>query len=156
MVYIIMYKAVHNMSYKGKYKPKNPKKYLGDPTKVIYRSLWERRFMVFCDNNDSVLGWGSEEVVVPYKSPIDNKRHRYYVDFIVEIRNKKGFKEVTLIEVKPKAQCKPPEKKSKPSRRYLREVARWGVNSAKWEAATEFAENRGWKFKILTEDELLK
>ena len=79
------------MSYKGKYKPKKPEKYLGDPTKITYRSLWERRFMVFCDNNDSILSWGSEEVVVPYVSPIDNRRHRYYVDFIVETKNKKGF-----------------------------------------------------------------
>ncbi len=144
------------MAYKGKYKPKNSSKYLGDPTKIIYRSLWERRFMVFCDSNDSVISWGSEEVVIPYISPVDNKRHRYFVDFIVETRNKKGFREVVLIEVKPKAQCKEPQKKKKTQRRYLREVARWGVNSAKWKAAEEFAENKGWKFKILTEDELLK
>ncbi|MAH43596.1 head completion protein [archaeon] len=142
------------MSYKGKYKPKNPSKYLGNPTKVIYRSLWERRFMVFCDNNESVLSWGSEEVVVPYISPKDSKWHRYFVDFIVESLNKRGFKEVTLIEVKPKAQCKEPKKKEKPTRRYITEVMRWGVNSAKWKAAEEFAENRGWKFKILTEDHL--
>ena len=145
------------MSYKGKYKPKNPDKYLGDPTKITYRSLWERRFMVFCDGNDSVISWGSEEVVIPYISPIDNRKHRYFVDFIVETKNKKGFKEVTLIEVKPKAQCKEPTKNNKkPTRRFIREVARWGVNSAKWKAATEFEENKGWKFKILTEDDLVK
>tara|TARA_Y100000034_G_C6890627_1_gene409610 strand:+ start:1459 stop:1902 length:444 start_codon:yes stop_codon:yes gene_type:complete len=144
------------MSYKGKYKVKNSSKYLGDPTKVVYRSLWERKFMVFCDNNDSVLNWGSEEVVIPYISPKDNKMHRYFVDFIIETINKKGFKEVTLIEVKPKAQCKEPKKKERPTRRYITEVMRWGVNSAKWKAAREFAENKGWKFKILTEDELYK
>lgn len=145
------------MAYKGKYTPKNSEKYLGDPTKVIYRSLWERRFMVFCDNNDSVLKWGSEEVVIPYISPKDNKMHRYFVDFIVETVNKRGFKEVTLIEVKPKAQCQAPtKKKERPTRRYITEVMRWGVNSAKWKAAREFAENRGWNFKILTEDELYK
>ena len=144
------------MSYKGKYTPKNPSKYLGNPTKVVYRSLWERRFMVFCDNNESVLNWGSEEVIVPYVSPKDNKMHRYFVDFIIETLNKKGFKEVTLIEVKPKAQCKAPKKKDRPTRRYITEVMRWGVNSAKWKAAREFAENRGWNFKILTEDELYK
>jgi hypothetical protein len=144
------------MAYKGKYKVKNTSKYLGDATKVIYRSLWERRFMVFCDKTESVLKWGSEEVVVPYKSPKDNKMHRYFVDFIVETVNKRGFKEITLIEVKPKAQCKAPEKKEKPTRRYITEVMRWGVNSAKWKAAREFAENKGWTFKILTEDELYK
>tara|TARA_Y100000310_G_C20331941_1_gene645706 strand:- start:173 stop:631 length:459 start_codon:yes stop_codon:yes gene_type:complete len=142
------------MSYKGKYKVKNPSKYLGDSTKVIYRSLWERRFMVFCDSTNSILNWGSEEVVIPYKSPKDNKIHRYFVDFIVETINKRGFKEITLIEVKPKAQCKEPKKKEKPTKRYITEVMRWGINNAKWKAATEFAENRGWKFKILTEDEL--
>ena len=144
------------MSYKGKYRPKNASKYAGDPTKVIYRSLWERRFMVFCDNNESIKAWGSEEIVIPYMSPIDGKIHRYFVDFIVELINKNGKKEVVLIEVKPKAQCKAPEKKNKVTRRYLREVKTWGVNSAKWTAAREFAENRGWEFKIMTEDELYK
>jgi len=144
------------MSYKGKYKPKNVNKYVGDPTKVIYRSLWERRFMTYCDNNSSVTSWGSEEVVVPYKSPIDGKWHRYFVDFIIETKNKKGNKEIILIEVKPKVQCSAPKKKKKATRRYLYEVKQWGVNSAKWEAATDFAETRGWRFTILTEDELLK
>ena len=144
------------MSYKGKFKPKNTSKYAGDPTKITYRSLWERRFMVFCDNNDSIKTWGSEEIVVPYKSPIDGRMHRYFVDFIVELINKNGKKEVVLIEVKPKAQCKEPEKKKKITRRYLNEVRRWGVNSAKWKAARNFAEIRGWEFKIMTEDELYK
>jgi len=143
------------MSYKGKYKPKNVSKYIGDPTKVTYRSLWERRFMTYCDTNSSILSWGSEEVIVPYKSPIDRKWHRYFVDFIIETKNKKGHREIILIEVKPKAQCSAPKKKKKATRRYLYEVKRWGINSAKWEAATNFAENRGWKFQILTEDELL-
>ena len=143
------------MSYKGKYKPQNPQKYNGDPTRIIYRSLWERKLMKFCDEKKSVLQWGSEEVVVPYRSPIDNMMHRYYVDFIVTLINKKGIKDTCLIEVKPKKQCKPPEKKSRVTRRYLNEVKTWGVNSAKWKAASEYAENRGWKFMILTEDHLL-
>ena len=143
------------MSYKGKYKPKIPSKYLGDPTKVVYRSLWERRFMVYCDNNESVLAWGSEEVVIPYRSPIDSRMHRYYVDFIITSINRQGLKETFLIEVKPKRQCKPPEKKSRITRRYISEVKTWGINSAKWKAAEEYAENRGWKFIILTEDDLV-
>ncbi len=144
------------MAYKGKYKPKNPEKYDGDPTKIVYRSLWERRFMVYCDGNKSILSWGSETVVVPYKSPVDNKLHRYYVDFIVTSINKNGHKETTLIEIKPKKQCKPPEKKKRVSRSYINEVKRWGVNSAKWKYAIDYAENRGWKFKILTEEVLFK
>jgi len=144
------------MSYKGKYKPKDPSKYLGNPTKIVYRSLWERRFMVFCDTNESVLSWGSEEVVVPYLSPKDKKWHRYFVDFIVETINKNGKREVTLIEVKPKSQCKEPKKGKKQTRKYLAEVMRWGINSAKWSAAKKFAKKKDWKFKILTEDELYK
>ena len=142
------------MAYKGKYNPQNPQKYMGDPTNIIYRSLWERKFMVFCDNQDSVLEWGSEEVVVPYISPFDNKRHRYFVDFIVTLKKKNGLKETLLIEVKPKKQCVAPEKKKKKTKSYLCDVKNWGINSAKWKAAQEYAENRGWKFKILTEDTL--
>ncbi len=110
--------------------------------------------MVYCDNNENILSWGSEEVVVPYVSPVDGKMHRYYVDFIVEVKKKNGSTCVKLIEVKPKKQCSPPKKQSRKTRRYLNEVKTWGVNSAKWKAATEFAENRGWEFQILTEKEL--
>ena len=143
------------MAYKGKFKPNHPKKYIGNPTKIIYRSLWERRFMVFCDQNNSILNWGSEEVVVPYRSPVDGRMHNYYVDFIVKLKNKQGMIETVLIEVKPKKQCKPPEVPKRRTRKFLNEVKTWGVNSAKWNAAKEFSEIRGWKFKILTEDTLL-
>ena len=64
------------MSYKGKYRPSYPKKYKGDPTRIIYRSLWERKFMVYCDSNTNILEWGSEEIALPYRSPLDNKVHR--------------------------------------------------------------------------------
>ena len=144
------------MSYKGKYKPQNPKKYLGDPSKIVYRSLWERKFMVFCDTNESILSWGSEEVVVPYVSPKDNRVHRYFVDFIVEMVKTDGTKEISLIEIKPKKQCLEPKKKSRVTGRYISEVMTYGVNQAKWKAATEFAENRGWMFRVLTEDDLFK
>jgi len=143
------------MSYKGKFQPKNSQKYNGDPTKIIYRSLWERKFMKFCDDKKNILQWSSEEVIVPYRSPIDNRMHRYYVDFLVTSINRNGIKETLLIEVKPKRQCKPPKKKSRVTRGYIKEVKAWGINSAKWEAATEYAENKGWKFIILTEDDLV-
>ena len=143
------------MAYKGKYKPHNIEKYMGDPNMITYRSLWERRFMKFCDENSSVIRWGSEIVVIPYRSPVDGKMHRYFVDFIVETVNSKNHKEVTLIEVKPKKQCKEPKKQEKKTRKYLAEVYRYSINKAKWDAATEWAENRGWKFKIFTEDHLV-
>lgn len=143
------------MAYKGKFKPTNISKYMGDYTKITYRSLWERRFMKFCDSQDCVLRWGSEIVIVPYRSPIDGKMHRYFVDFIVEALSTNGEKKTTLIEVKPKKHCKEPIKKERKTRKYLTEVKRWVINNAKWTAASEFAEDKGWKFKIFTEDQLL-
>ncbi len=145
------------MAYRGRYKPTNPQKYKGDPTNIIYRSLLERRFMVWCDINSSVLEWNSEEVVVPYKSPIDTRYHRYFVDFWVRYRDKNGNLRACLIEVKPHKQTMEPKKKegsAKPTRRYLNEVMTWGVNQAKWKAATEYCKDRNWEFKILTEKQL--
>ncbi len=110
--------------------------------------------MVFCDTNKSVVSWGSEEVVIPYRSPIDGRMHRYYIDFVVRYKNSRGFSETRIIEVKPKKQCVPPEKPQKITKSFLNEMKRYGINNAKWKAAKEFAENRGWKFQILTEKEL--
>ena len=100
------------MSYKGRFKPKNYKKYKGDPTKVTYRSMWELRFMKYCDKNDSILEWSSEEIIIPYRS-IDNKVHRYYPDFWIKYKNFEGKIIQEIIEVKPKAQCVRPSKKGK-------------------------------------------
>lgn len=141
------------MSYKGKYKPSHPEKYKGDPTGIIYRSLWERKFMVYCDTNSYVKKWCSEEIAIPYLSPIDDKYNRYYVDFLVEFQTKNGS-EVFLIEIKPKKQCMEPKKGNKTTRRYLNEVKTWQINNSKWSHATEFAKKYNWKFKILTEDDL--
>ena len=63
------------MAYRGRYIPSKPRKYKGDPDKIIYRSLWERKFMVYCDRNDAILEWGSEEIIIPYISPLDGRRH---------------------------------------------------------------------------------
>ena len=65
------------MSYKGIFRPSNPKKYVGDPKRIVYRSLWERKFMVYCDTSKSISEWGSEELAIPYISPLDKKMHRY-------------------------------------------------------------------------------
>ena len=142
------------MAYKGSYKVKNLHKYKCDHRKVTYRSLWERKFMIYCDENPSILKWSSEEIVIPYRSPIDRKLHRYYPDFWIQIENAKGQKEGILIEVKPKAQTTAPRKKSRVTKKYLREVYTYGVNEAKWKAAEEFCKDHGWKFQILTEDHL--
>ena len=103
------------MSYKGKYKPSFPKKYKGDPTNVIYRSLWERKFMVYCDKNENVLEWGSEEIALPYKSPLDNRIHRYFPDFYIKVKEGNQIKNY-LIEIKPKKQTVEPKVKK---RKYL-------------------------------------
>ena len=142
------------MAYKGRFRPKNPKKYIGDPTNIIYRSRWELKLMSYLDNHPHVLQWGSEEIIVPYKSPIDGRYHRYFPDFLVKRINKSGSKETILIEVKPEYQTMPPEKKSRVTKRYLTEVQTWGVNQAKWKAAEEFCKDRGWKWQIMTEKHL--
>ena len=141
--------------YKGKFKIKNPKKYKGNPTNIIYRSLMELRFMKWCDTSEKILTWNSEEVIIPYISPIDNKRHRYFPDFLIQ--TEKGW---TLIEVKPQVQTKPPKKlivenlTLKKKRRYVNAVQTWLVNEAKWKAAEQVCKKKGWKFQIMTEKQL--
>ena len=142
------------MAYKGTFKPKNPDKYKGDPTKIIYRSRWELMVMQKLDAHPDVIQWSSEEVVIPYVSPIDNRYHRYFMDFYMKRKSKEGKIEEILIEVKPFAQTKPPMVQNKVSRRYITEVQTWGVNSAKWKAAQEYCKDRGWQFQIITEKEL--
>jgi len=142
------------MSYKGKYSPSHPKKYKGDPTNIVYRSLWERKFMVYCDNNENVLEWGSEEIVLPYRSPIDNKIHRYFPDFYIKYKDVNGKIKRSLIEVKPMSQCSPPKKPQRQTKKYLNEAYEYAKNQAKWKAAREFCADRMWEFKVLTEKEL--
>ena len=142
------------MSYKGKYKPSNPKKYKGDPTNIIYRSLWERKFMVYCDNHSKILQWGSEEIALPYRSPIDNKIHRYFPDFFIKVKEKNGKIKRYIIEIKPKKQTIEPVIKKRKTKGYIYEVYEYARNQAKWKAAEEFCKDRLWEFKILTEEEL--
>ena len=142
------------MSYKGKYYPSYPRKYKGDPTNIIYRSLWERKFMVYCDKNDKILEWGSEEIVLPYRSPIDNKVHRYFPDFYIKVKESNGKIKRYIIEIKPKKQTVEPKMKKKKTKGYIYEVYEYAKNQAKWKAAEEFCKDRMWEFKVLTEDEL--
>ena len=143
------------MSYSGKFKPKNYKKYKGDPTKIFYRSLWERRFMVYCDNNSKIIEWGSEEIIIPYKSPLDQKTHRYFPDFYVKYINKDKEVVREIIEVKPKKHLSPPKQPKRKTKRYLNEVATYIKNQAKFKAAEEYCKDRRYSFRILTEDQLL-
>ena len=140
------------MAYSGKYIPNNPKKYKGNPSKVIYRSLWERKLMVYCDSTKAVLEWGSEEVIIPYISPLDGRMHRYFPDFYIKVRQKDKTIKKMIIEVKPKIQCGPPKTPKRKTKRFINEVRTWGVNEAKWNAALEWCKDRNMEFKILTED----
>jgi hypothetical protein len=142
------------MSYKGKFRPSNPKKYRGDTTNIIYRSLWERKFMVYCDSNENILEWGSEEFWIPYRSPLDDRVHRYFPDFYIKVREKSGEIKKYVIEIKPKRQCVEPKVQTKKTKKYIYEVTEYAKNQAKWKAAKEFCDDRQWEFKVLTEDEL--
>ena len=142
------------MAYKGKYKVRAPYKYKGNPTKVIYRSLWERKFMTYSDTNINILEWGSEEVYMWYKSRIDNRPHRYFPDFYIKVREKGGTIKKYIIEVKPQRQTKPPARPKRQTKGYLREAFEYAKNQAKWKAANEWCLDRGFEFKVITEKEL--
>ena len=142
------------MAYKGKYYPSYPRKYKGDPTNIIYRSLWERKFMVYCDKNQNILEWASEEIAIPYRSPIDNRVHRYFPDFYMKVKEMNGRIKRYVIEVKPAKQTKPPAKPKRQTKGYIREAYEYAKNQAKWKMAREFCADRQWEFKVVTEKEL--
>lgn len=140
--------------YKGKFSPKNPEKYKGDPTNIIYRSGWEKRVMKYLDDNPAVLEWKSEEIAIPYVCPTDNRRHRYFPDFIVKVKKPDGTTQTMMLEVKPLKETVEPKKKKRITKQYITEVMTWGKNSAKWSAAREYCADRGWEFRLLTENEI--
>ena len=137
-------------TYKGIYRPTNPKKYAGDPNRIVYRSNWERKFMVYCDRNEDIIYWASEELSIPYVNPIDRKVHRYFPDFIIKTKNGKRF----MIEIKPSIQTKKPTPKIKKSKAFMRESLEYIKNMAKWQAADVYCNDNGMEFKIFTEKEL--
>jgi len=142
------------MAYKSRYNPENKDKYIGDPSNIICRSSWERKVCKYLDKNKNILRWGSEELVIPYYSPIDKKTHRYYPDFILEKRNSAGEIETIVIEVKPSKQTVKPKTKKKKTKSYIRECITFEVNSAKWKSAREYCNKNGWKFMIITEKDI--
>jgi hypothetical protein len=142
------------MLHQGYFKPKNPQKYKGDPTTIIYRSGWELKFMLYVDSHPDILEWGSEEFFIPYRSPIDGRMHRYYPDFYIKKKDKDGKTKTMVVEIKPLKQTIEPQKQSKKTKRYINEVMTWGINSSKWKAANDFCKDRDWQFLILTEKEL--
>jgi len=141
-------------SNKSIYKPSYPQKYKGNPNNIICRSSWERHFCRWCDLNENILEWGSEEFYIPYISPVDNRVHKYFPDFIVKVKESSGQVKTYVIEVKPKKQTRPPKQPKRQTKSYLYECKTYSVNQAKWKAAKEFCDDRRIEFKIITEEEL--
>ncbi len=138
----------------GYFRPQNPQKYLGNPNNIVYRSGWELKFMKWCDRNENVLEYGSEEFWIPYRSPVDNKVHRYFPDFIIKVKEQNGDIKTYVIEVKPKRQTMEPKVPKRKTKSWLYEMKTYAVNQAKWKAAQEFCADRLIEFKVITEDHL--
>jgi hypothetical protein len=151
--------------HQGFFKPKNPKKYKGDVTNIFYRSGYELRVMKYLDENTNVLSWSADGlganceptkksgIAIPYISPVDNKVHRYYVDFYAEIRTITGV-QTFLLEVKPQKEVVEPKKPKTVTKRYITEVMKYGINQAKWTSAEDYCRIKGWQFRVLTEAEI--
>jgi len=143
------------MSYKGVFKPSNPKKYKGNPNGIIYRSLWERKMMVYCDLNENILEWASEEFFIPYRDPTTNTVRRYFPDFFIKYQDNQGNIRRSVIEVKPMRETlEPVITKGKSKKTLITEATNYARNQAKWKAAKEFCEDRKLEFRIMTEKEL--
>tara|TARA_Y100000389_G_C17342550_1_gene454121 strand:+ start:343 stop:801 length:459 start_codon:yes stop_codon:yes gene_type:complete len=140
--------------HQGKFHPRNPKKYMGDTKNIIYRSSWELTFLQYCDRNENITKYASEEFSIPYISPVDGRPHRYYPDFLIEVKEKSGKLKKYVIEIKPKKQTLPPVKKKRVTKGFITEAKTYAVNQAKWKAAVDFCKDNLIEFKIITEDEL--
>lgn len=143
--------------HQGFFKPRNPEKYAGDVTKIVFRSSWEKVAFNWCDINPSIIRWQSEETIVPYLNELDGKLHRYFVDLLIKVKTNSGI-ETILIEIKPQSQIDrpvPPKKKTKKAlANYQQAIDEWIKNAQKWKAATEYAKQRNWKFQLLNEYDL--
>ena len=135
----------------GIFTPKNASKFIG--TKAVYRSGLELKFFRFCDDNSNIIKWSSENVVVPYISPLDGRVHRYFVDNFIIIKEGSTTKRY-LVEIKPYKQTQPPATKYKKKQHIIYEQKQWVVNNSKWESAKKFAKKKGWEFIIITEKDL--
>lgn len=134
------------MAYSGRYSVKNPEKYQGDHTNVVYRSLWEKYAFMWCDDNSNIVEWSSEETVIPYLYEVDKRYHRYFVDLKIKTKDGKTW----LIEIKPDKETRVPTGQRK-TRRYVEEAMTFVKNQNKWNAAEEYAKDRGWHFAVWTE-----
>ena len=141
-------------SIKSRYTPIYPSKYQGNVKYIICRSSWERKFCQWCDMNNSIISWASEEFSIPYVSPKDNRVHKYYPDYLIKVKEKNDMIKTYVVEVKPYKQTKPPKTPKRKTKSYLTECVTYAVNQAKWKAAKEFCEDHRIEFKVVTEKEL--
>ena len=141
--------------YQGRFHPQNPKKYQGDVKNIIYRSSWELKFMKWCDTNDSILEYSSEEFFIPYFDPTTKKVRRYFPDFCVKYISSSGEIKKAVVEIKPLRETKEPVvTKNKRKKTLLNETLTYAKNQAKWKAADEWCKDHMMEFKIITEREL--
>ena len=138
------------MAYSGKFIPFNLKKYKGDPSNIIYRSLWERNVMKWLDESADVVEWASEEIAIKYYNPVKGSSALYYPDFYVKFKN--GV--TKIIEVKPKKETVKPVEPKRKTQNYLTEVATYAINQEKWKSAVSACKNNQAQFEVWTEDTL--
>lgn len=133
----------------GLYKVMNPAKYVGKKP-PRYRSSWEWHFMKFCDGNDHILQWASEEITIPYRHPLTGKMTVYVPDFLITYQGANGKTVAELIEIKPRKQSILEGKQSSKDRAIV------AINYAKWDMATKWARRNGMSFRVITEDDIFR
>ena len=139
----------------GKFRPRNPDKYKGDPSNICYRSSWELKFMQWLDDREQVLSWSSEEKCVWYYDPVAKKKRRYFPDFIIKFKRHDGIIVEEVVEIKPQKQVDgPPINPKRKTQQWIRQVHMYVTNRAKWEAAATWAEDQGMNFRLLTEKQV--
>ena len=131
----------------GFFTPMNPQRYIGS-NKPKYRSGWELTVMRFCDTHPAVIGWASESLRIPYVNPFTGKQTNYYPDFLITYQDKTGKKISEIIEVKPRNQALLELARSQ------QEKAAVVLNMAKWEACRAWCQKHGFRFRILTEEDI--
>lgn len=141
-------------AHKGKWKPRNPEKYIGDVDNIVARSSWERKFLNYCDLNPDIIEYSSEEVVLPYFDPVQNKMRRYFVDFWMKVRRPDGSIKKFLVEIKPDKFTRPPAIPKRKTKQFIEEALQYATNNAKWEAAIKVCNENDMEFLILTERHL--
>lgn len=140
--------------HQGKFTPRHPDKYIGDPTNIVFRSSWENRVMVYFDSSDHILKWASEEKPIMYISPVDNRPHRYFIDFFVMYKDPNGQIQKAAVEVKPFIQTQQPKRPKRITQTFIESVETYAVNQSKWEAAKLWCAEKGWQFILLTEHDI--